>query len=92
MTDRNARFYSANLGADVMRCAVAAEKRDIAEYEASLVRARHTLVYLHNAGRLEYYEEGLLLIRTLEYARISGELESFRKNLNQLITPLVVNM
>lgn len=86
MSPHTARFYFANLGADVMRCVLAAEHNDQSNYDSSLDRAHKTLAYIHDAGRPEAYEEGLLLLRALEYARASNELGSFRGNLNRLIS------
>jgi len=54
--------------------------------------AHRTLEYLRNAGQPEVYEEGLLLLRALEYARRDHTLPIFSKNLNALIeeySPLV---
>ena len=34
------------------------------------------------------YEEGLLLLRAMEYARASVDMLKFRKNLNGMILPL----
>ena len=88
---RSARFYFANLCADVMRCIVAAEASDTERYRSSLARARTTLAGLHNTRRFEAYEEGLLLLRALEHAREgntpayrTGKLGVFRRQVDQL--------
>lgn len=90
--NKDARFYFANLGADVARCVSAAEKGNTERYEDSLERAHLTLDFLRNANRPEAYEEGLLLLRALEYAREGGTLSEFDDSLNELIaeySPLV---
>lgn len=88
MTSNKAAFYFANLGADILRCVAAAETSQIAEYALSLERARNTLSRIEKENRPEAYEEGLLLLRGLEYARAAGTLAAFRDHLNQIITPL----
>jgi hypothetical protein len=80
-------FYFANLGADVMRCALALERSQEAEYESSLARAQSTLRHLAREDRPEAYEEGPLLLRGLVYARASGSLAAFREMLNCLVEP-----
>ena len=80
----DAKFYFANLGADVARCIKAAEAGDEKRYEDSLERARKTLAHLRTANRPEAYEEGLLLLSGLEYARKDGTLASFQSNVNAL--------
>jgi len=85
MISVNAEFYFANLGADVARCITAAEENNIERYTSSLARAHKTLRSLRAAHRPEAYEEGLLLVRALEYARREGRLEAFRIQLNDLI-------
>ena len=80
----NARFYFANLCADVARCIKALESDDDKRYTDSLLRAHKTLTYLHGANRPEAYEEGLLLLRGLEYTRELGVYEVFREQLNNL--------
>ena len=70
---KSAQFYFANLGADVVRCVVAAEAGDEGRYESSLERARRTLAHLHDTRRLEAYEEGVRMIQALEYARAVEE-------------------
>ncbi|OGG62169.1 hypothetical protein A3C21_04200 [Candidatus Kaiserbacteria bacterium RIFCSPHIGHO2_02_FULL_59_21] len=90
MSGKNARFYFANLGADVLRCIVAAEAGDRARYESSIGRAQKTLEALRTANRPEAYEEGLLLLRAVEYARADGTLEKLRVAVNRLVTPFVV--
>lgn len=83
--NKDARFYFANLGADVARCISAAEKGNMERYEDSLERAHATLEYLRSAHRPEAYEEGLLLLRALEYARADNALPEFNESLNELI-------
>ena len=85
MTGANAAFYFANLGADIARCIAAAEDNNEPRYASSRARARKTLHVLRDAHRPEAYEEGLLLMRALEYARADGRLEAFRIQLNDLI-------
>ena len=88
----NARFIFANLGADVVRCIKAAEKGDEVRYQDSLVRAHKTLAHLRMAKRPEAYEEGLLMLRGLEYARSDNELKSFQVNataISAALSPLV---
>lgn len=80
----DAKFYFANLGADVTRCVSALQSGNLARYEDSLARARKTLSHLREAGRPEAYEEGLLLLSGLEYARENNTLQSFRINVNAL--------
>ena len=89
MTQKDARFYFVNLGADVARCIAASTEGNTARYESSLQRARATLHQLRKTGRYEAYEEGLLLLRYLEEARAIGNLASLRKNLNNLIATFV---
>jgi hypothetical protein len=85
---RDATFYFANLGADVSRCITAARQGNETRYEDSLSRAYRTLEDLHKTGRPEAYEEGLLMLRGLEFARTAPEsLISFGIALNDLITP-----
>ena len=43
MNDRNAQFYFGNLGADVMRCVLAAQAGDEKKYDDSLARAQRRL-------------------------------------------------
>ncbi len=80
----DAKFYFANLGADVTRCIKAAERGDEGRYEDSLERAHKTLAHLRASHRPEAYEEGLLLLSGLEYARKDGTLELFQSNVNAL--------
>jgi hypothetical protein len=81
---QNARFYFANLSADVARCISADENKDKVRFENSLERARNTLEFLHSTKRHEAYEEGLLLLRALIFAREEDKLIKFRNNLNEL--------
>lgn len=89
-THKDARFYFANLGADMIRCVVAAQTGDEKKYEDSLSRARKTLSYLRKTGRHEAYEEGLLLLRALSYAKANKSLESFAKHLNRMVSTIVM--
>lgn len=85
---RGAAFYFANLGADVARCARASQKGDDAQYRESLARAQKTLAYIRAARRPEAYEEALLMLRALEFARAAPEtLASFQSALDALIAP-----
>lgn len=87
---RDAAFYFANLGADISRCVSAAKLNDNESYDDSIDAAYRTLAYI--TDRPEAYEEGLLLLRALEYARRDNALPIFNKNLNALIeeySPLV---
>lgn len=88
MSDR-ATFFFANLGADVIRSALAAEAENEKEYRASLDRAYKTLRYLAKEKRPEALEEGLLLVRALEHARASHTLTLFRRQTNELIAPVL---
>ena len=45
-----------------------------------------------NENRPEAFEEGLLLLRALEYARTSHTLASFREQVNALIAPFATRM
>ena len=87
--NRDARFYFANLGADVARCANAVEAGNHARYEDALSRAYETLDGLRRTHRPEAYEEGILLLRALEEARSTKSLPVFRRQLNNLIAPFV---
>lgn len=82
---KDARFYFANLGADVARCVAAADVVDTRRYEESLDRAYRTLSFLRAAERPEAYEEGLLLLCGLERARSDKTLPTFNDNVNRLI-------
>ena len=82
----DAAFYFANLGADVSRCASAARQKDTVRYADSLARAHETLKKLRATERPEAYEEALLMLRGLEYARSSPQtLASFQSSLDALI-------
>ncbi len=84
---RDAAFYFANLGADVSRCITAAKQGNETRYEDSLARAYRTLEDLHSTKRPEAYEEGLLMLRGLDLARMSPEtLSSFQSSLDALIS------
>lgn len=85
-------FYFANLGADIQRCAIAAEDGNEQEYARSLERAFHTLSLLEKENRPEAYEEGLLLLRGLEYARASGMNSGFRRQVDQVIAPFAARL
>jgi len=91
MHDR-AVFYFANLGADVVRCALAAESGKMQDYESSLNRAHSTLRRIEKEGRPEAYEEGLLLLRGLEYARTARTIPAFLEDLNAVIQPFAARM
>lgn len=84
--NKDARFYFANLGADVARCIRAADEGNEKRYEESLDRARMTLSHLRSARRPEAYEEGLLLLRAFEYARQEDGLRAFEGHLMNLIS------
>ncbi len=79
-----ARLYFANLCADVVRCLKAIELHDEKKYSDSLRRAYKTLHYLRIAKRPEAYEEGLLMVRGLEYARESESAHPFYDQVNRL--------
>lgn len=88
---RDAAFYFANLGADISRCISAAQHNDSESYDDSIDAAYRTLGYI--TDRPEAYEEGLLLLRGLEYARRDQSLPTFNENLNALMeeySPLVL--
>ena len=86
-TNRNAAFYFANLGADISRCITAARQGNEARYDDSLVRAYQTLELLHKTARPEAYEEGLLMLRGLAFARATPEaLASFQSALDSLMS------
>jgi hypothetical protein len=87
--NRSARFYFANLGADIARCVVAAQADNAERYAQSLARARQTLALLRTAGRPEAYEEGLLSLRALELAREDGRLDSFQSMVSAMVAPMV---
>ena len=83
---RDAGFYFANLGADVSRCVSAARQGNESRYEDSLARAYRTLESLRATNRPEAYEEGLLMLRGLVFAReIPESLASFQSSLNSLV-------
>ena len=83
---RDATFYFANLGADVARCINAAKCSDNSRYQESLERAYHTAGHIRASHRPEAYEEALLMLRGLEFARATPEtLASFQSGLNSLI-------
>ena len=80
-------FYFANLGADVERCLRAADDGDEKRYADSLSRAYRTLNYLRS--RPEAYEEGLLLLRGLAFAKNeAGSRRVFGRLLDGLISPM----
>jgi hypothetical protein len=88
MIQRNARFYFANLGADIVRCISVSDNPT--RYKHSLDRVWLTLNKLRTVERPEAYEEGLLLTRALEYARRTKELNSFRSNVNKMIEQIML--
>lgn len=83
---KDARFYFANLGADVARCISSLQANHNERYRDSLDRAYHTLAFLREINRPEVYEEGLLLLRGLEQARTERTLPVFKREVTQLIT------
>ena len=84
--NRDAAFYFANLGADVSRCLQALKQGSEGRYRDSLERAYRTLGYLRTAGRPEAYEEGLLMLRGLDFARATPEMRApFEAALNSLV-------
>ena len=83
--NRDARFYFANLGADIARCISAERAHDVARYQRSSERARATIVHLRSTGQQGAYEESLLLLRALAYARERGRLDVFESQLNKII-------
>lgn len=90
---RDAAFYFANLGADVSRCINATKQGNEDRYADSLARAYCTLEDLHKTKRPEAYEEGLLMLRGLEFARTAPKtLASFQSSLNDLIVPFSVGL
>jgi len=90
---RDAAFYFANLGADVSRCVSAAKQGNEARYDDSLARAYRTLEDLHKTARPEAYEEGLLMMRGLEFARTTPEsLASFQTSLDNLTAPFLARL
>ncbi len=87
VTDRDAIFYFANLGADVSRCVTAAREGNDERYNDSLDRAYSTLAQLRKTDRPEAYEEALLMLRGLALARRTPEtLASFSLSLDALIS------
>jgi len=85
---KNAQFYFANFGADIMRCVLAVKQGDAERYENSLARAKQTLSFLHDIENKGAYKEGKLLIQALEYAREGDELDKFSNNLNKVISSM----
>ena len=85
--NKSAQFYFANLGADVVRCATAAEAGDESRYQSSLKRAMRTLEHLRAAKRPEAYEEGVRMMQALEYARSSGDLNKFKRGVSDVVAP-----
>lgn len=88
--EKDAKFYFANLGADVTRCIKAAKSRDEQRYKDSLARAHKTLDHLRELHRPEAYEEGLLLLRALQYAREDKTLSRFKSDLDRLIAEFAI--
>ena len=82
------RLCFANLCADVSRCIKASKERNGARYTDSLDRAYKTLHLLRTLKRPEAYEEGLLLLRALEYARFTS-IDTFEDQVNDLAGRLV---
>lgn len=85
----DARFYFANLCADVARCASAAQVEDMVRYQRMLTMARRSLGFLRKVGHSEAYEEGLLLLRGLELAREDGNIKIIQEWLGRN-TPAMV--
>lgn len=83
MIERNARFYFANLLADIARCVGAREMHNELRYQDSFARARKTLGLLRKSGRPEAYEEGILLCRALKLSD-DDTISGFKKNLSAL--------
>ncbi len=84
---RTAEFYFANLGADVSRCVTAAREGNEERYNDSLNRAYGTLAQLRKTNRPEAYEESLLMLRGLAFARRTPEtLISYQSALNALVS------
>ncbi len=92
MIEKNAQFYFANLGSDVARCVAAALGGDSERYDTSLVRARATMSHLREIKSYTAFEEGLLLLRGLAFARKNGKLESFSDKLDALIMQTSASM
>jgi hypothetical protein len=64
-------------------------QEDEERYRNSLARARRTLLAMRANNRPEAHEEGLLLVRGLQLAKMAGNLKDFEQALNK-ITPHVV--
>jgi hypothetical protein len=90
--NKDARFYFANLGADVARCVAALHAGDEKRYKDSLDRAYRTLTFIRNANRPEAYEEGMLMIRGVYHARSQGTLFSFNEQVNKLTAQYLPRM
>ena len=88
MTEGTAQFYFANLGADILRCSLAIEEGKSGRYQSSLRRARRTLLKLRDCRRPEAYEEGLLLLRAMEYAKTPEQISKFHTQIHRLIGTL----
>lgn len=90
---RDAIFYFANLGADVTRCVSAAKRGDDLQYQESLERAYRTADYIRASHRPEAYEEALLMLRGLDFARTTPEtLASFQSAIDSLIGTFLVRL
>ena len=84
MNDRNAQFYFRNLGADVMRCARAAQAGDEKRYDDSFVLAqRHLRICGRCAVRKHMKKDSSF--SALFYARKDGTLDVFSQRLNSII-------
>ncbi|MEK7627792.1 MAG: hypothetical protein AAB421_00030 [Patescibacteria group bacterium] len=83
---RDARFYFANLGADVMRCINAVEIGDEIRYKNSLARAYRTLSFMRGAQCPEAHEEGLLLLRGVQLGKEDGVLVSQKGSFAKLFS------
>jgi len=86
---KNARFYFANLGADVMRCVVAIKEEDEDKYANSLDRAHSTLALLETTDAPGAHEEGKLLLEALRCAKNYKRMDEFSQNLNKTVAPLL---
>jgi hypothetical protein len=79
----DARFYFANLTADVARAVRALQKGDQERYVQAKTLARRTLMRLREA-HYPAYEEGLLLMRALTYAADAKILPEFLEYVGRL--------
>lgn len=82
--EESARFYFANLAADVTRMAKAVEEGNTKRYDELLKHARATLAHLRTTNRHEAYEEGLLMLRAVPLSEKS-DLPRLRSYLDTLV-------